>query len=58
MKKSIQLLVILVTLIVLTGLSTGCATVQGFGDDLDTLGRGLSQYQDTPQAFELDNSRK
>jgi len=43
---------------VMLGILSGCSTIKGVGEDLDTLGRGMAKHHETPNAVQQDNSRK
>ena len=55
LKKSI-LLFIAILLSMLVAFN-GCSTIHGVGEDLDTLGRGMSNHHDTPQEIQQESSR-
>jgi predicted small secreted protein len=54
MKSTLLLIGILISVMLFLN---GCSTVHGVGEDLDTLGRGMSNHHDTPKAIQQDSSR-
>ena len=57
--KSIKKIACLVgiLLVLVLGLSA-CNTVHGFGEDLDTMGRGMSNHHDTPKQVQKEDTNK
>ena len=51
-------LVLIVSLMVLGSVISGCSTVHGVGEDLDTLGRGISNHHQTPKVIQQESSQK
>ena len=40
------------------GILSGCSTVKGAGEDLNTLGTGMSKYHQTPTQIQQENVSK
>ena len=51
---------ILLVAVVLLGVQsmTGCSTVKGAGQDIETLGNGMSKHHQTPPIIQQESSRK